>query len=325
MNIAYADRTNAWARLSGGIAPEEGEKLWTLDQAIAAADLGGWNVRGVPSGGQLDPTDPLSWTAVDTKVRPIRDTPTGPAFLGHSEVGAGFQFWQNEQTAEFAQQIAGTFGDEHVVTTAGDFENGAKVFFCLSLEGFTVLGEDAFGQWLTVANGHNGGLALTATTGGTRVVCRNTFDMALAQSNAVKVRHQGDMIAKSTAAAEVLAVARSWADDLGDLAERLASKKMTDRAFEKIVRAAFVKPVADDATPRVRNRNDRDFETLMSTFRSGETTEVGRGTRWAALNAITEWAEWGKPGNLNTEKSAANNLFGTGANLRNKAVKLLSV
>jgi phage/plasmid-like protein (TIGR03299 family) len=271
----------------------------------------------------LDPTDPLSWTAEPNKVRPVRDTRTGPTFLGHDEVGTGFQFWQNEQTAEFAQQIAGVFGDEQMVTTAGEFEGGAKVFFCLGLEGFTVLGEDAIDQWLTVANGHNGSLALTATTGGTRVVCRNTFDMAMHQANKVTVRHQGDMIAKADQAALVLGVARDWAKELGEFAETLASQKMTDKAFEKIVRTEFVKDVAKDATARVTNRHDRDLETLLATFRTSPTTEVGRGTKWAAFNAITEWAEWGRPGDLTTEKAAIANVQGTGAQIRAKAAKVL--
>lgn len=322
MNIVYADRKAAWARL--GISPEDGENYWTLAEAIREAGLADWNVRGVPSGGLLDPTDPLSWTEVPNKVRPVRDTAGGPQFLGTDEVGSGFQFWQNEQTAQFAQDIAGLFGDERVVTTAGDFKGGAEVFFCLSLAGFTVLGEDAHDQYLTVANGHNGSLALTATTGVIRVVCRNTFEMALGMPNAVRVKHQGDMIAKTEAAAEVLQVARDWSKAYGEFAESLAAQPMTDRQFEKIVRDNFVAKPDDNASLRTKNRAERDFEVLMATFRNSPTTETGRGTRWAGFNAITEWAEWGRPGDLSTEKAAIANLEGTGATIRAKAVKVLA-
>jgi hypothetical protein len=144
------------------------------------------------------------------------------------------------------------------------------------------------------------------------------------QANKVTVKHQGDMIAKADQAALVLGVARNWATEYAQFAEVLASQKITDKAFEKIVRAEFVKPVAADASPRTKNRNDRDFETIMATFKSSPTTEVGRGTRWAALNAITEWAEWGQPGDLTTEVKARANLFGTGAATRAKAVKILA-
>jgi len=314
-----AARQPAWQRLGA-----EFSDLLTTQEALDNAGLSDWNVRGVPSGGQIDPDDPLSWTAVESKMRPVRDTEDGPAFLGKDEVGSGFQFWQNEQTAEFAQQVAGVFGDERIVSTAGFFENGAKVFLCLELDGFTVLGEDAHNQYLTVANGHNGGLALTAVTGAIRVVCRNTFDGSLHQSNKVAIRHQGDMLAKAGEAAMVLGVARDWNKAYGRLAEELASQPMSVRQFERGIRSEFIKPVPVDATPRVRNRNDRNFETVMANFTSSPTTEVGRGTRWAGLNAITEWVEWGRPGDLSTERAAVANLFGSGVTLRAKALKVMT-
>jgi phage/plasmid-like protein (TIGR03299 family) len=314
-----AARTPAWQRL-GAEFPD----LLTVDQALDGAGLKGWNVRGVPAGALLDPSDPLSWTEVPDKVHPVRDLPDGGvAMLGRDTVTTGYQFWQNEQLGEFAQQIAGVFGDEQIVSTAGSFEDGTKTFLCLSLEGFTVLGDDAHDQFLTVATGHNGSLSLCGMTGAVRVICRNTFQASLGQANKVTVKHQGDMIAKAGEAATVLAVARDWAKEYQGLAERLASQKISDRQFETIVRKGFVPEPAKDATPRVRNRADRDFETIVANFRTSPTTETGRGTRWAALNAITEWAEWGRPGDLTTEKSAVANLFGTVEVIRAKAVKVL--
>jgi phage/plasmid-like protein (TIGR03299 family) len=318
-----AARETAWHRL-GDYQPD---RLLTVAEAVDRAHLAGWDVSGVPAGALVDPSDPLSWTPVEGKVWPARTNPFTKAreVLGTEPVGDGFQFWQNEQTAEFAQQITGVFGDEEIVSAAGSMMGGTRVFLSLALDGFTILGDDRHDQFLTVMNGHDGSLSLTGFTGAIRVVCKNTADWAIGSTtNRVKVRHSGDMTVKAGEAADALGVARDWAKAYGEFAEGLASQKVTDKAFEKLVRANFVPEVPKDATPRVANRITRDFDTIMANFKSSPTTEVGRGTKWAALNAITEWAEWGRPGDLTTEKAATANLFGTPATIRAKAVKVLA-
>lgn len=318
-----AARETAWHRLGDFQA----DRLLTVAEAGERAHLSSWDVRLVPSGGLIDPADPLSWAEVPGAMFPVRTNPfTGqPEVLGKNVVGPNFAVFQNEETMEFAAEVAGVFGDEEIVSAAGSIMGGTRVFVTLSLEGFTILGEDAHGQWLTAMNGHDGSQALMAWTGAVRAVCKNTIDWGLAATkNRVSVRHSGDIQAKSREAAKVLDVARDWAKAYGTWAEELASQKITDKAFEKIVRTEFVpEPKAEDSL-RTKNRLDRDFSTIVANFRTSPTCETGRGTRWAALNAITEWAEFGRPGDQTTSKAAEMNLFGTPASIRSKAVKVLT-
>jgi phage/plasmid-like protein (TIGR03299 family) len=317
-----AAREEAWHRLGDF----EADRLLTIGEATERAHLADWDVHLVPSGGLLDPADPLSWTVVEGKALPARTNPFTGALelLGNEQVGDGYQVWQNEATAGFAQQIMGLFGDEHIVSAAGSIMGGTRVFYTLALEGFTVLGEDAHRQWLSVINDHTGALALTAIAGATRVVCKNTADWAIAGLDPkVKVRHSGDMVVKVSEAARALEVARDWSTAYAKMGEDLARQKMTDNQFRKMIEGAFVEPVKDGDSVRVANRKTRDLDTLMWNFTTSPTTETGRGTRYAALNAITEWAEWGRPGDLTTEKAAIANVFGTAAMIRSKAVKVL--
>lgn len=318
-----AARETAWHRLGDFQA----DRLLTVAESTERAHLGGWEVHLVPVGALVDPTDPLSWTPVEGKMQPVRTNPhTGQVeVLGKEQVGVNFQVFQNEATAEFAQSIAGVFGDEEIVSAAGSIMGGTRVFYTLALEGFTVLGEDAHDQWLAVMNGHDGSQSLIGWTGATRAVCKNTIDWGLAEStNLVKVRHSGDMHAKAGEAARALEVARNWTTAYGALAESLASQKMTDKAFDRLVTKAFgLEANAADGV-RTKNRKDREMEILQFNYRVSPTTEIGRGTKWGALNAITEWAEHGRPGDQTTEKAATLNLFGTPAQVRAKAVKILA-
>lgn len=318
-----AAREEAWHRLGDFQA----DRLLTIAEAGDRAHLTGWDVRLVPVGGLVDPSDPLSWQVVEGKRQPVRTNPhTGePEVLGREQVGPNYQVWQNEATLEFAQQIAGVFGDEQIVSAAGSMMGGTRIFACLSLEGFTVLGEDAHSQWLTVMNGHDGTLNLTGLTGATRVVCRNTADWALQETtNVVRIRHSGNMAAKVEEAAHALEVARNWATAYGKMAEDLARQSMTEKAFQKMIGKAYdLEPSATDGN-RTKARKARDLEALTWNYMVSPTTEIGRGTKWGALNAITEWAEHGRPGDQTTEKAATLNLFGTPALARAKAVKILT-
>lgn len=317
-----AARESAWHQLGDFQA----DRLLTVSEALDRAHLAGWDVHGVPSGALLKPGLD-GWVSVPKRHYPVRTSPFNGELevLGNQTVGQGFAFFQNENLATFAEDIAGLFGDEQVVSAAGSLMRGTRAFITLALEGFTVLGEDAHEQWLTVMNGHDGRMNLIGFTGAVRVVCKNTADWALqATTNRVQVRHSGDMPAKATEAAKVLTVARDWAAEYGKLAEELAAQKLTDLTFSKIVRANFVAKPAADASSRTKAARDRDFDTIMYNFRESPTTEVGRGTKWAALNAITEWAEWGRGGDLNTEKAATANIFGNPAKVRAKAVKVLT-
>jgi phage/plasmid-like protein (TIGR03299 family) len=321
-----AARETAWHQLGDF----EADRLLTVSEAIERAKLAGWEVRGVPSGAMLKPGLD-GWVSVPKRHYPARVSPFNGELevLGNQTVGQGFAFFQNENLGQFAEEVAGLFGDEQVVSAAGSMMRGTRVFITLALEGFTVLGEDAHDQWLTVMNGHDGRMNLTGFTGAVRVVCKNTADWALkGTTNRVQIRHSGDMIAKATEAAKILTVARDWATEYNKLAEELAAQKMTDLTFAKMIRANFVPKPAEDASPQMKARRDADFEAIVANFKTSPTTEVGRGTKWAALNAITEWAEWGRRGDLLTEKAATANLFGKGptspAVLRAKAVKVLT-
>lgn len=314
-----AARQPAWHRLGD----YEADRLLTLPEATERAHLFGWDVRHVPA---LADLGALGTAPIEGKVAVIRDNPwTDGQVDVLGIVGEGCRIWQNEQTAEFAQQIMGLFGDEEVVSAAGSIQGGTRVFYTLALEGFTVLGSDAHDQWLSVMSSHDGSLALTAVAGATRVVCRNTFNAAVHGIDPkVKVRHSGDMHVKVSEAAHALEVARNWQAAYTDLAEHLATERMTANAFDKMIQANFLLPERKDEGIRTTQRRERDREFLMATFTTSPTTETGRGTRWAALNAVTEWAEWGRPGDLTTETQAVANLFSTPADIRQKAVKVLA-
>lgn len=77
------------------------------------------------------------------------------------------------------------------IETAGSVDAGRRVFVCLKLQNpIVVAGNDPVDQYVLLANGHDGSLAITAMPTNVRVVCWNTLSAALGAAKAEhKIRH----------------------------------------------------------------------------------------------------------------------------------------
>lgn len=317
-----AGRDTAWHRLGDFTA----DRLLTIDEAVEKSRLANWNVHTVPAGGLIDPNDPLSWTPVPGKAVTVRHNPwTGEKQIV-DVVGENYQPIQNEWLAEFMGRLISQAGNDQCVSAAGSIMEGRRAFITMAFpEEITVAGEDAHNLWLSGITSHDGSMAMTTIAGLTRVVCKNTADWALQGADPKhKVRHSGNTQGKVQEAREVLGIAHRYAEAYTREMEALLAERLTDKAFEKMMDKAFGLEVDEDDTVRVANRKNRDRDVLSYLWKNSPTTEVGRGTKYAAVNAVTEWAEWGRPGDLSTEKAAVSNLFGNTAILRAKGFKVLA-
>lgn len=321
-----AARRIPWHRLGDF----EADRLLSLDEAAERAHLTNWQVRPSPLYRRLESG---VYVEIDDKVAAIRTNPwgadaaeanDGTDYLG--TVGSGIAQFQNEQLMEFVGALIDAVGTDQCVSAAGSIAGGRRVFVSLELpEEMTVAGVP-HRTFLAGLTSHDGSMSLTTAATETNVVCQNTFDAVVrGQDPKHKVRHRGNMAAKVQEAREHIGLVWKWAEAYKAEMEALATQTMTDKAFEKIIAGAGWAPkVEKDDTPRVANRKERDREVLTYLFRKSDTTEPYRGTKAAGLMAITEWAEWGRPGDLSTERAAVSNLFGTTAQIRQKAVKILA-
>lgn len=79
-----------------------------------------------------------------------------------------------------------------------------------------------------------------------------------------------------------------------------------------------------DAGRITENRVTAQRDQVMSLFTASPTTEFGRNTRYAAFNALTEWAEWVAPKDPAREATVSSLLEGAGSNFRQKAYRVLA-
>ena len=68
---------------------------------------------------------------------------------------------------------------------------------------------------------------------------------------------------------------------------------MTNSEFEAFITGLYPKP--SEENKRAHTLWSNRLQDLRTLYRYAETNDFGRGTRWAAYNAVTEYLDWGIP------------------------------
>lgn len=226
-------------------------------------------------------------------------------------VGNRWRPIQPRQSAEWAQGVVdvydqgvdltdfGTETSEHVRFETGGMLRprlnstlGARLFFTLQLPRHIVLdpqgAADRVATYLLVSNGFDGFSGFTAAVTNVRVVCANTEAAALAGTRRkFTVQHSESAAGRMQEAREALGISFTYGQKFQAQAEALIEQTYTDVQFDQLVKGLFPKMKADALGQRQ--------EALRYLFNESPTNEAIRGTKWAAYNAVTEWADWASP------------------------------
>ena len=287
----------------------------TKDEIMSLAHLDKWNVRLTPLVDMMPPT--LS-THLDKNVV-VRDNLFYDEARKDEEdykqakhnllgvVGGRYSVLQNEDLFNFAEGllVGGRW------ETAGSITQGTTVFASLALDTETVIdaegANDKINNYLLVSTSHDGSSAITAATTPVRVVCQNTLNLALkGAKNAHRVRHTQTLQQRLDEVTRTLQTTAKYLDVFAADAKALYEVSMSDREFEKIIEAAFPKP--DPTVKSATTRWTKNQDTLMGLWH-GKTNENIAGTAWAAVNSLTENAQW----NRGVYKGNGENFFASGA------------
>lgn len=288
------ERVRPWRNLGFDVSAAK-----SAAEAIALADLD-WNV--------------IKWPAISNygdEVRPVpgryemrRDT--DGRFFGY--VAEDYKPFQNREAFEFADALL----DSDVrFETAGGLRDDKWIFLTMRLpKQIKVIGED-IDLMLAFTTSHDGSRAITAATTTIRIVCENTFRLALATARTTwSVRHTNTLEGRVAEAKESLKLTYEYGDEFAKEVEELARKKVTQSRFEAIVSDILG---GQDKQPRVR-------EKILDLYQTSPTVE--KGTAWGALNAVSEYYDWGR--NSSPHAHTMNVWTGAVARKTNRALQLLA-
>jgi phage/plasmid-like protein (TIGR03299 family) len=218
---------------------------------------------------------------------------------------------QNEQLFELGDAIIG--GEEGAYwETAGSIKGGTVVFGVIKFENPIVIGqEDTIDKYLMVTAGHIGNLPVIAQVTPVRVVCANTWNMAMGNySSRVSFRHTASVNANLENAKDSLGRAHRFYKVLGHIGNALIEVPVGNNDYLKMIDELYPKPEEDiaivvrgDGEPEEKVLNQRSItlwnnkrDTLVDVWNEktdrGNTLGEAKGTAWGAVNAITETIDW---------------------------------
>lgn len=279
-------RTDPWHRLGTTVAGE----AFTAQDAMALGHLGGWNVRKVPLTATELREDGVTTLDVPGAFATVRTNP----FTGDTDplgvVGTGYHPLQNEEHAQFLNQLADESGA--IFDTAGSLRGGRQVFVTMRLpKHLTVGGTDRVDLNIAALNSHDGNSAFRLLVTPVRVVCANTQHAALCDHvSSWSIRHTRNAKAAVQAARDSLGLTFAYVAAFEDEAERMINTSVTDAEFFALVGSLFGTP-EPDTPPRTRNAARRREANLSHLWHDAATQHDIRGTAWAAYQSVVEYVD----------------------------------
>ena len=297
--VAFALRgAPAWHNLANRIfsADEEVTTQLMLDEA----KLSNWNVRLSPLTDHID----ASWNDVSQAQLVLRDNPFNQETDVLATVGKRYNVIQNEELFAFADAIHDA-DPTCRWESAGSLRKGKVVFGTVEIPRTMVLdpqgANDETKLYLIVWTSHDGSVAVQAAVTPVRVVCQNTLNLAMRNAKqSFKIRHTQTADGKIAVARETLGLTLGYFDEFEKQAQALFAQSITDAEFSKLIKTIYPKP-ADDASKVALTKWENKVVLLDDLYHNSPTNATIKGTKWGALNALTERLDYFRSGRGNSE------------------------
>ena len=241
-------------------------------------------------------------------------------------VGSRYVPIQNTDAFSFLNHLVDDYGA--VFETAGSINDGRQVFMSMKMPNSIKLegNADVVDMYVMATNSHDGSVAFTAAVTPIRPVCKNTVNLALNKAvSKAKFKHTLNATEKVQQARELMGIVTNYSEAFQQEVEALLDAQFTDAQFEKFVEQVFPLRKGDDSTQRAITKIENKREALRELWTADTQKFVGN-TKWAAYNAVVEYADWVMPVRGDTEFDRAQRIVTGGADyLKNKAYALLTV
>ena len=204
-----------------------------------------------------------------------------------------YQVVQNVEAFQFLDELIENH--EMQYESAFSLQGGRKVVLLgrLPKVDTVVPGDDSL-RYILMSLHHDGSGAIRFGPCAERVVCANTYAIALAEGyvKELSVPHKGDVKAKLAQARSILGLANEKFDQYAQQTRALAAHKMTGEEWDKYL--DIMCPVPDrhdpDWTEEREERIRKTREDVAVAYLLGEAQRLPgiERTAWAAFNAVTE-------------------------------------
>ena len=204
---------------------------------------------------------------------------------------------QNHEAFAFMDNL---IGSQMHYETAGSLHGGKKVWVLCRLPEYIEVAGDNVGQYVFIANAHDGKSSCLVSVSPVRIVCANTLGWAVSRAKAGQrsytVRHTGNVNGKLHEARNVMGITIDYYKQFKELGDTMALTKFSERQMNGVLDALY--PVEGSMGDRAVTNREVAKNAIMTIYRGegvrGDTTGNAPGTKWCAANAIAEYADFGR-------------------------------
>lgn len=286
----FADQRQRVSAMDRAGVNVEGAK--TAEDALKEAGMWGWNVQKVPMWADLTgyPGSPHRAWKDDATYKTVgmingQVTPLGT-------VGSVYKPVQNEQHAEFLDQVVGQSGGHYKQVVS--FKGGRVVYVAIELpEAVKVGGVDPVNMLLYGVNSHDGSTNFMLTLSPERLACAN--QLGYFRANSIKFRHSGEIKDKVMDAQRALGITFDLMRDFETQSGIMADVPMRADQYLATVQMLHPMPEAYNQPTSEGRRVTRKYDKVMGGLEDALMSPANRGiadNAWGGLQAYVEWAEW---------------------------------
>lgn len=261
-----------------------------------------------------------------------------------SVMSDGFSVVQPADILNLYSEIAKAGG--FTLETAGSLDGGRRIWALAKVhDGADVVNNDRVRPYILVATSFDGTMATVAKFTAIRVVCHNTITAAVGAYDAASGRVSGgEKDERAPGRQQIARVLHSvkWTDEVArnvrlelgivhDQFERfiVESRALADRAMAEKEADDFVSMLLEPYTNKKDKSGNKDvreskgYKRIMELFNGAAIgADMGRGTRWGMLNAVTQLVDHERGRSDSTRLESA--WFGTGAAIKERAYAMLN-
>lgn len=322
----FSARTPGWHRL--GITTPD---ALTAEDAIKTAQLD-WTVYKTedPISAPVMTDEGITLVTHESRFLTYRKHPKTGEYDALGVVGSQYEPIQNADAFAFLNTLTDEAGA--VFETAGSLNRGRKVFMSMKMpDSMMIGGQDKVDLYLLAWNTHDGTSAFNVIATPIRVVCQNTLTAGIhSAKSSWSIRHVSTATQQVQQARDTMGLTFKFAAEFQTAMDKMIEATMTEMEFSEFV--DLIVPLTDDMTDR-QAANVKDTRSQITAAWDLPTQDGIRGTRWAAYNSVTEWADWFKPVRGDDDDARASRILtdlaaaGTGnapLNIKRKAYRVLS-
>jgi phage/plasmid-like protein (TIGR03299 family) len=177
--------------------------------------------------------------------------------------------------------------------------------------------DDITDMHLLFTNGHDGKHTLQVMLTPIRVVCNNTLSAAISGKKVgeyIAIRHNSMAHDKMALAVETLGLVKKQVEVTNQLFNQMAKVKISDKDMQ-----IFLEMLQNGDSTRAKNIR----EEITNFYHTGIGQSDIVGTIWGVYNAVTGYVDHKRQSNSDQMKRFESNAFGSGYDLKVKAMSLL--